>query len=117
MLEKWAPDSINHLGDRVKHASSFDILPVPRKDLFPAYPSEIAQFLCRVLSCLVVSCCVVSCRVMSHVMLCLVSRVMSCCVLCRRVSCVMCRVSCVVCRECACACACVCVHVCLPVFF
>jgi hypothetical protein len=37
VLEKWAPESVGHLGERVKAANSLPVLAAPRKDALPPY--------------------------------------------------------------------------------
>ena len=37
VLQKWAPEGVNQLGERVKHANTLPVLAVPRTDEFPPY--------------------------------------------------------------------------------
>lgn len=37
VLEKWAPESVGHLGERVRVANSLPVLKTPRNDAFPPY--------------------------------------------------------------------------------
>jgi hypothetical protein len=41
VLQKWAPEGVNQLGERVKHANTLPILKVPRStEEFPPYPNK-----------------------------------------------------------------------------
>ena len=41
VLQKWAPEGVIQLGERVKYANSLPVMQVPRDDQFPPYLDDV----------------------------------------------------------------------------